>query len=127
MATQYQLLSRNESDSNYSESSIIIPMDTFGMSRRSASRQERRAPIPWYLDGCKLTKVWQINFQPFLYCFITKYLFYHLHILINRLGCYFYRYIVLDNISYLASITLKFLTIHITSMCRCICNYRNLL
>ena len=58
METEYQLLPRNESHLN--ESSTIIPIATegaFAMPIRPTSRQERRAPIPWYLDGCKLTKV----------------------------------------------------------------------
>ncbi|CAG8494776.1 16267_t:CDS:2 [Funneliformis mosseae] len=46
MTTEYQLL-QNESNSNHS---IIIP-------RRFTNLQEHRAPIPWYLDGCKLSKV----------------------------------------------------------------------
>jgi hypothetical protein len=72
MATEYQLLSPNEPNSNHSESSIIIPMVTFTMPRESTSRQERRPPIPWYLDGCKLTKVRPYSFH---YCFIfIKYL-----------------------------------------------------
>ncbi len=62
MATEYQLLSQNESNSNHSNenSTIIIPMTTGAIPRRSTSRQERRVPIPWYLDCCKLSKVCQI-------------------------------------------------------------------
>lgn len=62
MPTEYQLLSLNETNSNHSdEGSNIIPMVTrgaFAMPRSSISLQELRAPIPWYLDSCKLTKVW---------------------------------------------------------------------
>ncbi len=47
MATEYQLLSQNESNSNHSNenSTIIIPMTTGAIPRRSTSRQERRVPI----------------------------------------------------------------------------------
>jgi hypothetical protein len=71
MPTEYQLLSLNETNPNNSdEGSTVIPMVTrgaFAIPRSSISRQERRAPIPWYLDTCKLTKVWT-TFSNSKYC-----------------------------------------------------------
>ncbi|CAI2177397.1 8733_t:CDS:2 [Funneliformis geosporum] len=46
MTTEYQQI-QNESNSNHS----IISQ------RRFTNLQEHRTPIPWYLDGCKLSKI----------------------------------------------------------------------